>query len=81
MTAMKPQWQHNWDVPIDTIRERLSTHMVFFVHTGIGTKWATYRQITDKSMKRVVSKYLPERETREEAERDLYCWIYNDQYD
>lgn len=79
MPATKPRWQQNWDMPIEVIRERLSTHMGYFVHTGIGTKWATYRRITDKSIKRVVSKYLPQRETREEAERDLYCWICDNQ--
>ena len=53
----------------------------FFVHTGIAgsggapTTWGTYEHRTSRSLRRVVSKALPLRATREEAEADLAAWI------
>ncbi len=49
----------------------------FIISDGIsgGRTWATYRRRSSGSLQRVKSPALPLRETREEAERDLLCWL------
>jgi len=50
----------------------------FFVSQGIGSGtdlWMTFTRRPSGSLRRVSSPYLPMRETREEAERDLDKWL------
>lgn len=74
--SVDPAFENHWTTDIEQIRATLSRHSPEFVHTGIGVKWATYRRKPSGSLQRVVSRYLPLRETREEAERDLYVWLW-----
>jgi hypothetical protein len=55
--------------------EREEEH--FFVSDGIsgGKAWATYTQKPNGALRRVVSKYLPVRASRDQAERDLRIWL------
>ena len=79
MPAINPFWQFRWEQDIAFIHSNLQSRIDYFVHQGIGGpagSWATYTRKANGSLKRVVSKYLPERESREEAERDLYCWLW-----
>jgi hypothetical protein len=47
---------------------------VLFTDTGIGRRWATYHRKANGSLKRLVSKTLPPRDTQAEAEADLAQW-------
>ncbi len=49
----------------------------FIVSDGLskGKTWATYERKPNGVLRRVVSRYLPARKTREEAEADLDCWL------
>jgi len=68
-------YEGHWRTDIDRVRQILVIHTPEFVHRG-GWKWATYRRTPTGRLQRVVSRYLPLRETREEAERDLYVWLW-----
>lgn len=83
MPAVKPEWQYMWDSPIEGIRELSSfknpDQAQLFVGQGIGGpdgKWATYERKPNGSLRRKTSKYLPERDSKEDAERDLYVWSW-----
>lgn len=84
MPAVKPEWQYMWDYPIESMRERLA-HLKnpgqanLYVGQGIGGpdgQWATYQRKPNGSSRRVVSKFLPLRDSKEDAERDLYVWLW-----
>jgi len=84
MSAVKNEWQCVWNWPIEDMRKKLAylintiDHSLY-VGQGIGGpngKWATYRRKPNGSSRRVVSKFLPPRDTKEEAERDLYVWLW-----
>ncbi len=49
----------------------------FIVSDGIssGQTWGTYRRKPSGALQRVVSKALPLRSTREEAQADLDAWL------
>jgi hypothetical protein len=49
----------------------------YFVHTGLsrGEYYGTYIRKPNGSLKRVVSKALPLRHFREDAESDLRVWL------
>ncbi len=51
----------------------------YIVSDGIsqGRWWTTFRRQPNGSLRRVRSAALPERPTREEAEHDLACWLYD----
>lgn len=59
------------------------TEQHYFVSTGISggnpanRKWATYERKPNGSLRRVKSKYLPLRATKEEAEEDLAEWLHS----
>lgn len=48
----------------------------YFISQGIGSHWSTYTRKPNGSLRRVKSDSLPQRHTREEAERDLRWWIW-----
>jgi hypothetical protein len=50
------------------------TGRILFVDTGIGTKWSTYYRKGSGSLKRFVTKHLPNRDTMQDAEIDLAAW-------
>lgn len=79
MSAINPAWGKYWNRDIADIRLWLQLSPAQFVGQGIGGpngSWATYERKANGSLRRVKSKYLPERETKEEAERDLYAWLW-----
>lgn len=49
----------------------------YFVHTGLskGEYFGTYIRRQSGSLRRIISKALPLRQTREEAESDLRVWL------
>jgi len=49
----------------------------YFVSDGIsnGLTWGTYRRKRNGSLQRVVTRALPLRLTKQEAERDLAAWL------
>lgn len=79
MPCVNPRWQALWNQDIEVVRYELQFNQQFFVGQGIGGpdgQWFTlYRKAPDGSTKRMVSKFMPMRETKEEAERDLYAWL------
>jgi hypothetical protein len=78
MPCINPRWQATWNQDIEIIRYELQFNQEFFVGQGIGGPdggWCTFIRKRSGSLKRVVSKFLPMRETKEEAERDLYVWL------
>lgn len=50
----------------------------YIIHQGIGGKdgpWATYERKPNGSLKRILTKALPLRPTKAEAEHDLAAWL------
>lgn len=79
MPCTNPRWQALWNQNLEIIRYELQFQTAYFVGDGIskGASWFTLTRKPNGSQSRVVSKWLPERDTREEAERDLYAWLRN----
>ncbi|MHB9033898.1 MAG: hypothetical protein ACYC6L_12740 [Anaerolineae bacterium] len=78
MSSANPRWEAVWRQDIEIIRYELQFNKTLFVGQGIGGldgDWFTLRRKPNGGQSRVVSKWLPERATKEDAERDLYAWL------
>ena len=51
--------------------------MIYIISQGIGSDgpWGVYERKPNGSLRRICSRYLPLRPTREESERDLTAWL------
>ena len=73
--SVDPKLQYLWEHDIEHIRRVLARQDEFLVSTGIGDMWSTYIRKPSGSLKRITSRFLPQRARREDAERDLYAWL------
>lgn len=57
--------------------EGMNLQHVFVVSQGIGSDgpWMVFEKKPNGSLRRITSRYLPERKTKEEAEEDLKKWL------